>query len=119
MSSMMERRLLSATGMNIPTLLLWFGLLQFQPLPDVDEFLEITKSELVHQLDEEELMQGYTYRRRTIRDTDVKEHDIFQFDSGLYTKLISENGVLVLKQDLQKQDTGRPFAPKSPEDRIA
>ena len=98
---------------------LLFLLLQFEPLPDLDEFLEITKAELVEQLDEQDLLEGYTYRRRTIRDDQVKEHDIFQFDAGLYTRLVSKNGVIARRQDLEKQGSGPPFSPKSDEDRRA
>ena len=98
---------------------LLFLFLQFELLPDLNEFLEITKAGLVEQLDEEEVLEGYTYRRRTIRDNEVKEHDIFQFDMGLYTRLISENGVSAREQDLEKQDSGPPFVPKSEKDRRA
>jgi hypothetical protein len=115
----MAETLLSASVMSIGTsLLIWLTLAQ-QPLSYLSEFLQVTRTQLALQLDEEDLMQGYTWRRRTIRGTGMKEHDVFQFDSGLYTKLVSENGVSIPRQDLEKQDSGALFVPKSDSDRVA
>jgi hypothetical protein len=119
-------------------------LLMFQtqrPLPSLDQFLQATKAELMLQLDEDELLKGYVYRRKTSQDTlgrngipkggEVAEHEVFQFDEGPYEKLVSRNGVPVRDGELQKQDeehltkgwtkddSGPPFAPKSREDREA
>jgi hypothetical protein len=83
-------------------ILLFLGLLQTEPLPELDSFLDATRSALVEQLDEDSLLEGYAYRRRTIREETVSEHDIFRFDSGRYEKLISENGIYSKPSDLDK-----------------
>jgi hypothetical protein len=97
-------------------LLLFIGFLQFRPLPALDELLQLTKAQLIEQFDENALLRGYSYRRRTIRDNDVKEHNIFQFDNGGYSKLIRENGVAVHAEDLEKHDSGGLLSPKTVDD---
>jgi hypothetical protein len=112
--SLLSHSVMSAIG---SLLLMWFGL-QLDPLPDFTAFLDITRSQLALHLDEDKSMEGYTWRRRTIRDDQVTEHDVFQFDSGLYTKLVRENGVSKSNQDLRKQDSDQPFAPGRGIDRL-
>lgn len=100
-----------------------------RPLPRLEQFLEATKTELTLQLDEDEVLKGYVYRRKTsheklgrdgmAKNGEVVEHDLFQFDAGSYAQLISKNGVRVFEQELEKQDSGPPFAPKSRDDRGA
>src|SRR5688572_21515135 len=94
---------------------------QQRPLPNLARFLEATKTELIHQLDDIELLKGYVYRRRTsheelgrdgaAKDGEVLEHDVFQFGAGAYAQLISRNGVPALDQELEKQGSGPPFVP--------
>jgi hypothetical protein len=122
------------------TMALLLGLLQVsRPLPDLHQFLQATKAELIIQLEEEELLKGYTYRRQTVRENrsgdgdlkgvDVLEHEIFQLDSGPYQKLVSRNGVPLSADELRKQDEARkkgaastkggpPFFPKTRTDRL-
>jgi hypothetical protein len=124
------------------SLVLFLMLSQSQrPLPNLDQFLEATRAELIVQLNEDELLKGYVYRRKTSRekldgdgmsrDSEVAEHDIFQFDTGAYEKLISKDGVRVPQQELHKQDDEQlvkgwktddsrpPFPARSPEAREA
>lgn len=113
------------------TLFLLFMLTpQQSPLPDLGRFLEATKAELIVQLDEEELLKGYVYRRKTshekvgrgggIKDTEVVEHEILQLDAGHVERLVSKNGVPLPEQELKKHKaSGPPFAPKSHEDKLA
>lgn len=52
------------------TLLLAFfqSAVQDAPLPNLDAFLKLTKAELIHQLDDDVLLNGYVYRRKTIEE---------------------------------------------------
>jgi hypothetical protein len=100
-------------------LMVVLGLSQFDSLPFLDEFLDTTRTQLALQLDENKFMEGYAWRRRTIRNNAVQEHDVFQFDSGMYTKLVRDNGVSVFNEDLEKQDSAGPFAARSNSDRLS
>jgi hypothetical protein len=124
------------------SIVLWLLIAQSQrPLPNPELFLQATRSQLILQLDEHELLKGYVYRRKTTReklgrdgmakDGQVVEHDIFEFNDGPQEKLISRNGVPLAEPNPEKQDdqenkenwkkneSGPPFAPKSRQDREA
>ncbi len=112
---------------------LLFMLAQFQgPLPELGSFLEVTRSGLIDQLDEQELLAGYVYHRKRNREeldddgrgktSELEEHEIVQFNTGYFERLVSRNGVPLPEQELKRhkdRDSGPPFTPKSREDRLA
>ena len=65
-------------------ILLLLLLVQIQkPLPDLDRFLQATKTELVGQIDQHEVLEGYTYHRKTIyerlsADGKIKNSEVTQ-----------------------------------------
>src|SRR5713226_2082394 len=85
-----------------------------KPLPDLQGFLQEVKKKMLERHEGKDLVENYTYRKqlveeslkndRQVKNTEVKEYEVYHFKEGAYQKLMAKNGVPLSPQELKKQD---------------
>ena len=83
-------------------------------LPDITELWNRVRTHLGAQYDVNQLLKGYTYRRSSvieelgsngsIESRERREYDVYHFDSGMFQRLLSRNGMPLPKEELKRQD---------------
>jgi hypothetical protein len=83
-------------------------------LPSFPELWQAVKPNLMRQYEETELLKGYTYRRDAsvseleksgaVKRTERSQYEVYYFDHGPFSKLVSKNGVPLSEKELKKQD---------------
>jgi len=84
------------------------------PLPDTTELWNRVRANLGAQYDANQLLRGYTYRRSSvieelrsngsIESREQREYDVYHFDSGMFQKLRSRNGMPLPEREVKRQD---------------
>jgi len=99
-----------------------------KPLPDLASFWERVRAHLGVQYDPVQLLQGYTYRRRsvteeiapdgTVKNRDTRDYDVYHFDAGRFQRLISRNDRPLSEKDLKnEEDRFKEFMQRKPRTR--
>jgi len=97
------------------------------PLPDVTSLWWRVRPNLMGQYDANELLKGYTYHLSSVRNevgdkdkiknTNHSRFEIYHFDHGPFSKLISMNGVPISEKQARRQDEDfEKFRKKKPGD---
>jgi hypothetical protein len=84
------------------------------PLPDITELWNRVRANLGAQYDVNQLLKGYTYRRSSvieelgsngsIESRERREYHVYHFDSGMFQKLLSRNGMPLPERDVKRQE---------------
>ena len=84
------------------------------PVPDLDELWKRVRAHLGAQYDANQLLKGYTYRRSSVieelasdgsvENREQREYDVYHFDTGLFQKLLSKNGMRLSEKDVKRED---------------
>jgi hypothetical protein len=84
------------------------------PIPDMTELWNRVRANIGAQYDANQLLKGYTYRRSSvieqlgsngsIESRERREYNVYHFDSGMFQRLLSRNGMPLPEKEVKRQD---------------